>query len=127
MSLFEVGLNYVHGTGHGVGHYLNVHEGPYNKPLKPGMIHTNEPGYYQDNEFGIRIENMLICHDRTKFKDFYGFENITKFPYWRALINPKILDKFHIDHINKYHEEVKNSLSSYLKNDIWNVPFDFVS
>ena len=117
-SLFDVGLNYVHGTGHGVGHFLNVHEGPYNKPLKPGMIITNEPGYYQDNEFGIRIENMLIWYEHTKFKDFYGFENITKFPYWKALIDIKILDKSHLEHINRYHQNVRESLTPLL-NDFY--------
>jgi Xaa-Pro aminopeptidase len=59
-SLFDDGIDYLHGTGHGVGHFLNVHEGPYNKQWKPGMVHTNEPGYYKEGEYGIRIENMLI-------------------------------------------------------------------
>jgi Xaa-Pro aminopeptidase len=58
--LWSIGEDYCHGTGHGVGHFLNVHEGPYGKQLKAGHTWTDEPGFYKDGEFGIRIENLLI-------------------------------------------------------------------
>jgi len=60
MHLWSIGEDYCHGTGHGVGHFLNVHEGPYGKELQEGHTWTDEPGFYKDGEFGIRIENLLI-------------------------------------------------------------------
>jgi Xaa-Pro aminopeptidase len=116
-SLFKAGIDYVHGTGHGVGHFLNVHEGPYDQHWKPGMVHTNEPGYYEDGKFGIRIENMLICKKDLEFENFLGFEAITMFPYCKNLMNLKLLARNEIDHINKYHEKVKSKLLPLLKDD----------
>jgi len=115
--LFRAGIDYLHGTGHGVGHFLNVHEGPYNQPWKPGMVHTNEPGYYENGNFGIRIENMLVCVQDSQFKDFLAFENITMFPYHKSLIDVKMLDTAEIDHINHYHEKIKQLLIPRVQDD----------
>jgi len=115
--LWEVGLDYNHGTGHGVGHFLNVHEGPYGKPWKAGMTYTDEPGYYKDGEFGIRIENLLIMQKDPQIEDFLSFENVTKFPYCRKLIDTKFLSPNDVEYINKYHETVRNELSPLLQNE----------
>ena len=77
--LLMVGENYNHGTSHGVGHFLNVHEGPYGLPLQEGNIITNEPGYYEKDAFGIRIENSVLVV--SKNNDYLGFENLTYLPY----------------------------------------------
>ena len=88
-ALWENGLNYGHGTGHGVGHFLNVHEGPmairqdFNEnSIEPGMVLSNEPGLYREGEYGIRIENMIVCIEKqkTQFGTFYGFESLTLCP-----------------------------------------------
>lgn len=115
--LWEVGLDYNHGTGHGVGHFLNVHEGPYCKPFRPGMTYTDEPGYYQDGEFGIRIENLLILQEDPKVKDYMCFENVTKFPYCRRLIDTQYLSPKDVAYINKYHEQVREQLSPLLQDN----------
>ena len=117
--LFEVGLNYGHGTGHGVGYFLNVHEGPHgiskfrNAPLKEGMVVTNEPGYYKEGAFGIRIENMLVVEK--KREGFLGFKNFTVVPYERKLIDLKLLGKNDVEHINQYHQYVYDTLEPLLK------------
>ena len=111
------GLDYEHGTGHGVGFYLNVHEGPqaiskYNTiKIKKGMILSNEPGYYKKNQFGIRIENLIyVCE---KNKQLY-FENLTLAPIEKDLINFNLLTKFEKDYLFKYHLNVYSKLSKYL-------------
>jgi len=118
--LWAVGLNYGHGTGHGVGYFLNVHEGPHGiskfrtYPLKEGMIVTNEPGYYKEGSFGIRIENILVVETR-RDGAFLGFRNITNVPYERNLIDVKLLRKEDIEHINNYHQQVYENLEPFLK------------
>ena len=111
------GLDYLHGTGHGVGYFLNVHEGPqsiskYNKiKMQPGMILSNEPGYYKKNHFGIRIENLVyIKKDNSKI----FFENLTLVPIEKELINFKILTKEEKNYLFKYHLNVYSKLSKYL-------------
>ena len=91
----KIGLDYAHGTGHGVGFFLNVHEGPQaisknNKVLlQAGMVVSNEPGYYEKNKFGIRIENLIyVKKDKNKKK----FENLTMVPIDKELIDKKILN-----------------------------------
>ena len=112
-----VGLDYAHGTGHGVGFFLNVHEGPqsiskYNKiPFKPGMIISNEPGYYEENHFGIRIENLIYIN-KTNGKIF--FENLTFVPIDTTLINYKLLNKNEINYLFKYHLQTYSKISKYL-------------
>ncbi len=117
--LIKNGLDYAHGTGHGVGFFLNVHEGPqslskYNKlPIKEGMILSNEPGYYLKNKYGIRIEN-LICVK--KIKQNLKFKNLTFAPIDLDLINFNLLTKKERDYLFDYHLETYAKLSKYLNN-----------
>jgi Xaa-Pro aminopeptidase len=110
-------LDYAHGTGHGVGFFLNVHEGPQsisklNKvKIQEGMILSNEPGYYKKSSYGIRIENLVFVK---KFKQKIGFENLTLAPIEKDLINYNLLTKSEKDYLFKYHLEVYSKLSKYL-------------
>ena len=104
-------LDYGHGTGHGVGYFLNVHEGPQGiskyrtEVLVPGMTVTDEPGYYKEGSFGIRIEDELVVVDLGN--GFYGFQNLTLVPYDRNLIDFDLLTAPYVLQINKYHKAVK--------------------
>ena len=110
-------LDYPHGTGHGVGFFLNVHEGPQsiskiNKiKIKEGMILSNEPGYYKKNKFGIRLENLVYVE---KKKDKIFFENLTLVPIDKDLINFKLLTNFEKNYLFKYHLKVYSQISKYL-------------
>jgi Xaa-Pro aminopeptidase len=123
--LWQVGLDYAHGTGHGVGAYLSVHEGPQRiaqpfypgggpaEPLRAGMILSNEPGYYKAGEYGIRIENLLLVEDRN-FSDgapFLGFETLTFCPIERSMILPELLSTAERAWLDAYHAEVLAVLS----------------
>jgi len=118
--LFKLGHNYSHGTGHGVGYFLNVHEGPQglsplnNQKILPGMILSNEPGFYKENKFGIRIENLIYCkkinNNNLKFLDF------TMVPIDKDCINKKILNQKEINWINNYHEKVYYILKPFMNN-----------
>ena len=116
-SLNSIGLDYRHGTGHGVGFFLNVHEGPQsisknNKiELKEGMILSNEPGFYLKNKFGIRIENLVFIK---KLKKNLIFENLTFAPIDKDLINFKMLDNYEKDYLFNYHLETYSKISPYL-------------
>ena len=116
--LRESNLDYEHGTGHGVGFFLNVHEGPQsitkiNKvKIKEGMILSNEPGYYKKNKFGIRIENLVYV---TKKNKKIIFENLTMAPIEKDLINFNLLTTSEKDYLFKYHLEVYKKISKYLK------------
>ena len=111
--LKKIKLDYPHGTGHGVGYFLNVHEGPQsfsknNKVnLRDGMIISNEPGYYKEGSFGIRIENLIYIN-QNKFKE------LTMVPIEKDLINKKMLNKNEINWINKYHSRVKKNLLKFM-------------
>ena len=111
--LKNIGLDYPHGTGHGVGYFLNVHEGPQslskkNKVnLKPGMIVSNEPGYYKEGYFGIRIENLVYIKKNK-------FEELTMAPIEKDLIKKKLLNKKEVAWLNKYHAKVKNNLLKFM-------------
>ena len=115
--LKEVGLNYSHGTGHGVGFFLNVHEGPQgisrqNKvKLKKGMILSNEPGYYLKDHYGIRIENLIYVN---KYKKKLKFENLTYAPIDTDMINYKILNQKEKRYLFDYHLNIYNKFSTYL-------------
>ena len=115
--LKKKGLDYAHGTGHGVGFFLNVHEGPQsiskNNSIKieKGMILSNEPGYYKKNHFGIRIENLVYTK---KSKNKLYFENLTMAPIEKELINYKLLDKREKDYLFKYHLNIYAEYSSLL-------------
>ncbi len=113
-------LDYAHGTGHGVGFFLNVHEGPQsiskiNKvKINEGMILSNEPGFYKKNKFGIRIENLVYVKKENK-KLF--FENLTMAPIEKELINFNLLTKLEKDYLFKYHLNVYSKISSYLNSN----------
>ena len=115
--LKKEGLDYSHGTGHGVGFFLNVHEGPQSISknntikIKKGMILSNEPGYYKKNYFGIRIENLIYVKELKK-KLF--FKNLTLAPLEKDLINYKLLDKIEKDYLFKYHLNIYSEYSSSL-------------
>ncbi|KAH7924378.1 Creatinase/aminopeptidase [Leucogyrophana mollusca] len=129
-ALWQDGLDYRHGTGHGVGHFLNVHEGPhgigtriaYNSTsLKAGMTVSNEPGYYADGRFGIRIENVVIVREaetRNNFGNGYlGFEHVTLCPIQKKLIDFSILSVEERNWLNAYHAETLEKVSPLLSND----------
>ena len=115
--LKQIGLDYAHGTGHGVGYFLNVHEGPHaiskNNKVKfqEGMVVSNEPGYYEKNKFGIRIENLIYVRKVRKKK---YFENLTMVPIDKDLIDQKFLNKNEKKWINDYHKEVFYNLKKFM-------------
>lgn len=125
------GLDYRHGTGHGVGSYLNVHEGPIGigtrvqfaeVALAAGNVISNEPGYYEDGRFGIRIENIVMVKEvKTKHsfgdKPFLGFEHVTMVPYCRKLIDVELLTPAEKTWLNSYNQEVLDKTRGYFKDD----------
>ncbi|HVZ69335.1 MAG TPA: aminopeptidase P family protein [Rhizomicrobium sp.] len=119
--LWEAGLDYEHGTGHGVGSYLSVHEGPQNiskrpiaQALKPGMICSNEPGYYKAGEFGIRIENLIVVTEGKEIpggeKRMMEFETITFAPIDLDLVEPSLLTESERAWLNNYHAKVREKI-----------------
>lgn len=115
--------NYGHGTGHGVGFFLNVHEGPHtfnaaaiDVPIEPGMITSIEPGLYREGEYGIRIENLVLSmlHSDTLFGQFMAFETLTLCYIDTSLIEKSLLDRKHIDWLNAYHATVYSKLAPHL-------------
>ncbi len=126
-ALWSNGLNYGHGTGHGVGHYLCVHEGPmsirpeYNsEPIRAGQIITNEPGLYREGEYGIRIENVLVCKKdfQSNFGSFLSFDTITMCPIDRKLVDRQLLADEEITWLNSYHAKVLTELGSRLNPEV---------
>ncbi len=125
--LWQEGKNYGHGTGHGVGFFLNVHEGPpsispnreNDTSLEPGMVLSNEPGIYREGEYGIRTENLVLVkhHSRTEWGRFLAFETLTLFPVDRELIVPSMLTSFEKKWLNSYHLKVWDSLSGFLDDE----------
>ena len=129
--LWERGIDYRCGTGHGVGHVLAVHEMPPNiryrlcgnpsveVPLKAGNIFSDEPGVYFEKEFGIRCENLLLCKKEmeTEYGEFLGFEHLTKVPFDLDLIDLKYLDEKTKGLLNTYHKDVYESLAPYLNDE----------
>ena len=127
--LWEAGVDYAHGTGHGVGSYLSVHEGPQriatvsgagDEPLAPGMIVSNEPGYYKAGEFGIRIENLVLVEPREiagAEREMYGFETLTLAPIDRALIDTSMLDAAERGWVDRYHATVLARLGPLMSMD----------
>ena len=121
-SLWQAGLDYDHGTGHGVGSYLGVHEGPQrisklpnSQALMPGMIVSNEPGYYKTGAYGIRIENLVVVEKRDGLgeagREIYGFETITLAPIDREAIEPSLLAPQEIAWLDDYHARVRETLT----------------
>lgn len=126
--LWEVGLDYAHGTGHGVGSYLSVHEGPAriatfgggDEPLAPGMILSDEPGYYKTGEYGIRIENLVLVVEKEipgAEKPMLGFETLTLAPIDRRLIDVAMLTPEERDWLNAYHARVRAEIGPQLPDD----------
>jgi Xaa-Pro aminopeptidase len=122
-SLWEAGLDFDHGTGHGVGAYLSVHEGPQRisklgtTPLRPGMILSDEPGYYRAGEYGIRLENLIVVERREiadAEREMLGFETLTLAPFDLALVDPSLLSPEEARWLNAYHAHVRKRLSPHL-------------
>jgi len=115
--LKQINLDYAHGTGHGVGFFLNVHEGPHaisrgnRVSFQEGMVVSNEPGYYEKNNFGIRIENLIYVK-KSKKKNY--FENLTMAPIDKELIDFKILNENEKNWLNNYHKKVFNNLRKFM-------------
>lgn len=125
-ALWDNCLNYGHGTGHGIGHFLNVHEGPQSirmdenpVTLQPGMIISNEPGMYRAGEYGIRIENLVhvVPAAKTEFGQFLTFETLTLFPIDKNLIDVYALEMDEVDWLDAYHQKVFETLSPYLNKE----------
>jgi len=120
MHLWAGGLDYGHGTGHGVGSYLNVHEGPvgvsrgYKTKFEVGHCVSDEPGYYKDGEFGIRIENVIMVQPHPVHENHLCFENMTYAPYCRDLITKDLLSPRDIRHIDEFHQKCLALLSPFL-------------
>ena len=123
--LWEAGLDYDHGTGHGVGTYLCVHEGPQRLsrisgvPLQEGMILSNEPGYYREGAFGIRIENLIVVQPAAELagaddREMLEFETLTWVPIETRLIEPALLTEAERSWINDYHAQVRNKVAPRL-------------
>lgn len=127
--LWNEGMNYGHGTGHGVGHFLNVHEGPQGfdtgnssrgkYPIKIGMVTSNEPGYYEEDNFGIRIENLIVTIP-SKMKGYLEFETITLYPIETKSIDQNLLNSTEKQWLNDYHALVWSKLSPMLDQEIKN-------
>lgn len=130
-ALWEDGLDYRHGTGHGVGHFLNVHEGPqgigtravFNETsLKENMVVSNEPGYYEDGKWGIRIENLVIvkkAETRNNFggKGYLTFEHLTMCPIQVSLVDKELLTREDKEWLNAYHDEVLHKVGPLVEGD----------
>lgn len=125
--LWNEGMTYLHGTGHGVGHFLGCHEGPQcirmeanPTPLELGMVTSNEPGIYKTGEYGIRTENLLLCVpacSNEEWGEFYKFESLTLFPYDTTLMDMDMLSREEVKQINDYHAMVCERLRPLLNAD----------
>jgi len=124
--MWDYALNYGHGTGHGVGYYLNVHEGPhvFNASatpiaIEPGTITSIEPGIYRIGKHGVRIENLVLTvkNESNEFNEFYAFETLTLAPIDTTLVKKELLETSHIDWLNRYHKEVYEKVSPLLNDD----------
>ncbi|RVH89953.1 M24B family metallopeptidase, partial [Sinorhizobium medicae] len=124
IALWKAGADYAHGTGHGVGSYLSVHEGPQRiarlatQELLPGMMLSNEPGYYRPGAFGIRIENLVFVREPEEIaggdQPMLGFDTLTYCPIDRRLVLPALLTDDELDWLNSYHSETRGKLMPLL-------------
>jgi len=125
--LWAEGMNYGHGTGHGVGFFLNVHEPPQGfAPVHsergrtvhlPGMLTSNEPGYYKEGEYGMRIENLILTR-KSEIDGFLEFETVTLYPFDHTLIEKSLLTQAELNWINRYHQKVYDDISAYLEPEV---------
>jgi Xaa-Pro aminopeptidase len=124
--IWQRGCQYGHGTCHGIGHFLNVHEGPQSirmeenpVTIKAGMVMSNEPGIYRTGQYGLRVENVMLCYEKMKTEagTFLSFETLTLFPLDLKSINPAYYSPAEIAWINRYHKKVYDSLSPYLNEE----------
>ncbi|MDE5492788.1 aminopeptidase P family protein [Elizabethkingia meningoseptica] len=136
LPLWMEGKDYNHGTGHGVGSFMNVHEGPQNirkdlnpQELLPGMVLSNEPGYYVVNQYGIRHENLIavIEAEKTEWNTFYEFETLTLCPFFKDIIVKEILSAEEIQWLNTYHKTCEEKLGPHLEGDVKNWFLELVS
>lgn len=125
-AMWDSYLNYGHGTGHGIGHFLNVHEGPQSirmeenpVTLQSGMVLSNEPGLYRVGEYGMRVENLILIVPaaKTEFGQFLTFETLTLFPIDKNLIDVYALEMDEVDWLDAYHQKVFDTLKPYLNNE----------
>jgi Xaa-Pro aminopeptidase len=123
-ALWDNCLNYGHGTGHGVGHFLCVHEGPVSirqdfnqQSIREGNVLSNEPGIYKEGEYGIRIENLILCRKdkETEFGKFLAFDTLTLCPIDKKLINLKLLTEEELRWLNDYHERIITEIGHYFE------------
>ena len=123
--MYKCGMDFKHGTGHGVGYLLNVHEGPQNisprasaqkYAVLPGMITSNEPGFYEEGKFGIRHENLILCveKEKTEYGTFCEFETITLVPFDLDAIDVNMLDDGEKEWLNSYHARVRKVIGKHL-------------
>lgn len=126
LPLYMNERNYGHGTGHGVGCFLNVHEGPQSirpdlkdQEILPGMVTSNEPGLYREGSHGIRHENLIVCqpHMTNEFGEFYSFETITRCYFDTTILMPELMEQAEIDWLNQYNKLVYSELSPYLTSE----------
>lgn len=128
--LWELGLDYRHGTGHGVGYLLNVHEGPnairlkekdgtIGTVLEEGMLTSDEPGVYLEGRFGIRLENLILCRqtEKTEYGTFMRFETMTMVPFDREAILPEMMSERELARLNVYHAKVYETIAPYLSDE----------
>ena len=126
-ALWQAGLDYDHGTGHGIGSYLSVHEGPCSihprgqpVPIEPGMIMSDEPGYYRTGAYGIRLENLLLVREAAlpgAVRPFLSFETLTLAPFERRLIEPLLLSAAERDWVDAYHARVRDEIGPSLEDE----------
>ena len=126
-DLWLHGLNYGHGTGHGVGYFLNVHEGPMSirqefndRVIEEGMVLSNEPALYRQGEYGLRTENMMVCVKRqsTEYGDFLGFDTLTLWPIDLRAVDKSLLTGEEVKWLNDYHQMVYTELSPFLNDEL---------
>ncbi|MCT4286225.1 aminopeptidase P family protein [Elizabethkingia anophelis] len=136
LPLWMAGKDYNHGTGHGVGSFMNVHEGPQSirkdlnpQELLPGMVLSNEPGYYVVNQYGIRHENLIAVREaeKTEWNTFYEFETLTLCPFFKDTIVKDILSADEIQWLNSYHKTCEEKLAPHLEGDVKNWFLELVS
>jgi Xaa-Pro aminopeptidase len=126
-DMWKHGLNYGHGTGHGVGYFLNVHEGPMSirqefndRVIEAGMVLSNEPALYRLGEYGLRTENMLVClkDNTTEFGEFLKFDTLTLCPIDTNAIDKNLLNPEEVEWLNRYHQKVYNELEPLLTDEL---------